>query len=141
MIAVAAVALAIALLVIGGVALWGALTSEPARPGPETSGADPPAESGSAPPRRPEQSRTSAFTGDALVVRCRAPRCGVFISSPPNNDVLFNGTLRQGDERTADEPRMTLVVSDGSTVDVYINGKLQAKGPPGKRKYYTIVKP
>jgi hypothetical protein len=64
----------------------------------------------------------------------------VFISSAPDNDVLFNGTLRQGDFRVADEPRMNLVVSDGSTVDVIINGKLQAKGPPGKRRYYTIVK-
>jgi hypothetical protein len=54
--------------------------------------------------------------------------------------VLFNGNLGQGETRQADEPQMNLVVSDGSTVDVYINGKLQAKGAPGKSKTYTIVK-
>jgi hypothetical protein len=58
----------------------------------------------------------------------------------PDNDVLFNGNLRQGEERRADEPRMSLVVSDGSAVDVYINGKLQKKTAPGKKGIYTIVK-
>ena len=142
MIAAAAVALAIALLVVGGVALWGALTSEPARPGPATSQADPPANSGSARPSgKPKQPDTSTATGgNALVVRCRAARCGVFISSSPDNDVLFNGVLGQGEVRRADEPRMNLVVSDGSSVDVFINGRLQTKGAPGKRRIYTIVK-
>lgn len=64
----------------------------------------------------------------------------MFISSSPDNDVLFNGNLRQGEERHADEPRMNLVVADSSAVDVFINGKLQPKGAPGKRKIYTIVK-
>ena len=54
--------------------------------------------------------------------------------------MLFNGNLGQGETRQADEPRMNLVVSDGSAVDVYINGKLQPKSAPGKRKTYTIVK-
>jgi hypothetical protein len=143
LIAAAAVALAIALLVVGGVALWGALTSEPARPGPATSQADPPAAarstaSATARPRQPQTS--TAGGGGALLVRCRAAKCGVFISSSPDNDVLFNGIMRQGEERRADEPRMNLVVSDSGGVDVYINGKLQPKGTPGKRKIYTIVK-
>ncbi|HEU5157239.1 MAG TPA: RodZ domain-containing protein [Streptosporangiaceae bacterium] len=64
----------------------------------------------------------------------------MFISSSPDNDVLFNGILRQGEERRADEPRMNLVVSDGGGVDVYINGRLQAKGAAGKRKIYTVIK-
>lgn len=132
--------LAIALLVVGGVALWGALTSKPAKPGPTTSRADPPAVSGAAPSSKPNPAASSTSTTDALIVRCRAPRCGVFISSVPDGDILFNGTLRQGDERTADEPRMALVVSDGSAVDVFINGRLAPKGPAGKRKTYTIVK-
>ncbi len=140
MIAAAAVALAIALVVVGGVALWGALTSEPARPGPGTSKADPPAASKSVPSGKSRQPTTSTATdGNALIVRCRASSCGVFISSIPENDVLFNGHLRQGEERHADEPRMALVVSDASVVDVYINGKLQARGAPGKRTF-TITK-
>jgi hypothetical protein len=142
LIAAAAVALAIALLVVGGVALWGALTSEPARPGPATSQADPPAAATQKTSTgRPRQPTTSTATGGAaLVVRCRAARCGVFISSSPDNDVLFNGVMRQGEERRADEPRMNLVVSDSGGVDVIINGKLQPKGTPGKRRIYTIVK-
>jgi hypothetical protein len=143
LIAAAAVALALALVVVGGVALWGALTSEPARPAPATSQADPPA--ASAPQKtstgRPRQPTTSTATGGAaLIVRCRAAKCGVFISSSPDNDVLFNGFMRQGEERRADEPRMNLVVSDSGGVDVIINGKLQPKGASGKRKIYTIVK-
>jgi hypothetical protein len=140
LIAIAAIVLAIALLVVGGVALRGALTSAPATPGPVTSNADPPASSGPATASRPRQTVASTATSDALLVRCRAVKCGVFISSVPDNDVLFNGTLGQGDQRTADEPRMALVVSDGSAVDVYINGRLQKKGARGKRHVYAIVK-
>jgi serine/threonine protein kinase len=77
---------------------------------------------------------------EALVVRCRAPRCGIFISSSPNNRVLFNGHLAQGEARQADEQKMNLVVSDGSACDVYINGKLQEKGPPGKKKTFLVIK-
>jgi hypothetical protein len=141
-IAAAAVALAIALLVVGGVALWGALTSGPARPGPATSQADPPAATQSTSTGRPRQPQPSAATdgGVALVVRCRVAKCGVFISSSPDNDVLFNGFLRQGEVRRADEPRMNLVVSDSGGVDVIINGKLQPKGAPGKRQTYTVIK-
>jgi eukaryotic-like serine/threonine-protein kinase len=141
LIAAAAVALAIALLVVGGVALWGAMTSAPATPGPGGSKADPPAASQSAPSGKSKSPATSTVTGgDALVVRCRVAKCGVFISSVPDNDVLFNGNLGLGEERHADEPRMNLVVRDGGAVDVYINGKLQPRGAPGKRKYYTIIK-
>lgn len=134
--------LALALLVVGGVALYGALTSEPAAPGPATSKAEPPAES-SEPARRVPQSasRSPQSRIDALVVRCRVARCGVFISSSPDNNVLFNGNLAQGEERQANEPRMNLVVSDGSAVDVFINGKLQPRGAPGRKKTYTIIKP
>lgn len=63
----------------------------------------------------------------------------MFIASTPGNEVLFNGTLRQGESRQHDEPRMALVVADAGAVDVYINGKLQPKAP-GERKTYTIVK-
>jgi hypothetical protein len=142
LIAAVAIALAIALLVVGGVALWGALTSEPAQPGPGSSKADPPVASQSVASGKVRSSATATTADDgyALVVRCRVARCGVFISSVPDNDVLFNGNLGPGEERHADEPRMNLVVSDGSTVDVYINGRLQTKGSPNKRKYYTIVK-
>jgi hypothetical protein len=134
------VVLAIALLVVGGVALWGALTSEPASPGPASSKADPPA---AKPPtsRVPQSASKSPAAEEALVVRCRAAKCGVFITVPNNgnSNVLFNGFLAQGEVRRADEPRMYLVVSDASAVDVYINGKLQGKGTAGKRTY-TIIK-
>lgn len=127
---------------VGGVALWGALTSEPARPGPAASQANQPSDNQKTSTGRPRQQQpqtSTATNGVALIVRCRAPRCGVFISSSPDNDVLFNGFMRQGEERRADEPRMNLVVSDSSGVDVIINGKLQPKGAAGK-KIYTIVK-
>jgi hypothetical protein len=128
-------------LVVGGVALWGALTSEPVSPGPASSRADPPAATQTTSTGRPRPPQPSAATdGAALVVRCRAARCGVFISSSPDHDVLFNGFMRKGEERRADEPRMNLVVSDSGGVDVYINGELQPKGTAGKRKIYTVIK-
>ena len=139
MIAAAAVVLAIALLVVGGVALWGALTSDPEPPTPGASQADPPA--GAAAPSSNRQPQTATQSpAQALVVRCRAARCRVFIAVPPANDVVFNGTLGRGETRTADEARLNLVVGDGSTVDVFINGKLQPKGQPGERAKYSIVK-
>jgi hypothetical protein len=137
LIALAAVALAIALVAVGGVALWGALTSKPARPSPTQSKADPDASAkptGTAP-----QSRSAAVKNDALVVRCRVAKCGLFISASPDNEVLFNGFIAQDEVRQFDDPRMNLVVRDGSTVDVYINGKLQPKTQPGKRETYTII--
>ena len=140
MIAAAAVVLAIALLVVGGVALWGALTSEAEPPTPGASRADPPASSAAEPSDRQPQSASTSRPASALFVRCRAARCRVFIAVPPANDVLFNGSLGRGETRTHDEPRMNLLVADSSTVDVYINGKLQPKGEPGERQRYTIVK-
>jgi hypothetical protein len=136
------VVLALALLVVGGVALWGALTSEPAAPAPGASRADPPASAEAAPSSRQRQSASTstARVTEALVVRCRsAGGCRVFIASTPGNEVLFNGTLGQSETRQYDERRMALVVADAGAVDVYINGKLQPKAP-GERKTYAIVK-
>ena len=64
----------------------------------------------------------------------------MFISSGPGKEVLFNGTLRQGELRQHDEPQMALVVADAGAVDVYINGKPQPKAA-GERKTYNIAKP
>jgi hypothetical protein len=133
------VALAIALLAVGGVALWGALTSKPARPSPAQSKADPPASSAAKPSGKAPQSHSAAGNSNALIVRCRVAKCALFISASPDNEVLFNGFITQGEVRQFDDPRMNLVVRDSSTVDVYVNGKLQPKSTPGKRQTYTII--
>jgi hypothetical protein len=75
-----------------------------------------------------------------LVIHCRVEQCRVFVSTSPDGNVLFNGTLRQDEVRQYDEPRMDVVVTDASTVDIYLNGRLQKKGPPGARRTYTVVK-
>jgi hypothetical protein len=113
-----------------GFAIFKPDSAPPLGAGPENTSSSTPRENGS--------SRTS-FPSDALVVRCRADRCGVFISASPGNEVLFNGFLEQGKVLNFDDPRMNLVVSDGSTADVYINGKLQPKSEPGRRNTFTIV--
>lgn len=132
--------LALGLLIVGGIALWGALTSGTSKPSssPSTiaSNNNPPASK----PQTTSQAQPSPLASStALVVKCLAAQCHLYVAGPGPTDVLFNDSIGQGVIRLFDEPHLSLVVDNASAVQVIINGKVQPQGPRGQ-KTYTIDK-
>jgi hypothetical protein len=124
----AAVALALALLIVGGVALFGALTSESAIPGP----------SARAVTTAPKASRSAAApsaAGHALFIKVTGASAAVYVSTPGNTQTLFKGTLNHGEVRYFDLPEMVVVVDPAQSVDVQIRGKSVSKGRAGKQSW------
>jgi hypothetical protein len=128
-IAVLAVVVAFGLLIIGGIALWGALTGK--------GDTKPSSAATSAPSGATDASKTNRASapatriGNTITVHCLAAQCQVFVAGPGANDVQFNGNLSQNETRIFNETRLTVAVQDASTVDVTINGRQQARGKRG----------
>jgi hypothetical protein len=128
-IAALAVIVAIGLLIIGGIALWGALTGKDSgKPGAVT-----PAPSGAS-----RSGGSTSQIGNTVIIHCLAAHCPVFVAGPGPTDVQFNGNLGQNERRIFNETRLTVSVQDASTVSVTINGKEQPKGQPGEQKTYEV---
>jgi hypothetical protein len=132
-IAVLAVVLAFGLLIVGGIALWGALTGKDDKDKP---GAAPAAPSGATKAGSSKVSAPSSQSGNTIQVRCLATQCPVFVAGPGATDVQFNGNLTQGQTRSFNDTRLTLAVQDASTVAVTINGHPQPRGARGEAKTY-----
>lgn len=128
-IAVLAVVVAFGLLIIGGIALWGALTSKDG----DKPNADSPAPS-SPGSTAAQPTRSSHQIGNTIVIHCLAPKCYVFVSGP-GQDVVFSGNLTHDEHRIFNETRLTVAVQDASTVIVTINGRLQPRGRHGRQTY------
>jgi hypothetical protein len=131
-IAVLAVVLAFGLLILGGISLWGALTSKDSD-GKSSSAASSPssaANTGANPPPRQ--------VGNSIVIRCLAPQCQVFVGGPGPNDVLFNGNLPQNVRRVFTGTHLVVSVQDASAVSVTVNGKPQPRGRRGEAKTYEV---
>ncbi|MEO3822468.1 serine/threonine-protein kinase [Actinomadura sp. B10D3] len=76
-----------------------------------------------------------------LVVRARSDSCKIFVSVPGNAiTVLSDETLRQGEARQYDQPRINAVIYDASACDVWVNGTQKPVGKPGERQNYTLTK-
>lgn len=76
-----------------------------------------------------------------LVVRARSDSCKIFVSVPGNAiTVLSDETLRQGEARQYDQPRINAVIYDASACDVWVNGTQKPTGKPGERQNYTLNK-
>lgn len=129
-----AVALAVGLLIVGGVALWGALTSKAgqksASPKPSPSATKTGSTSKATAPSKPD--------GNTVELHCLAAQCQVFVAGPGPTDVQFNGNLRQNERRVYSLTQLTVVVGDGSTVAVTINGRQQQLGKRGEAKTYEV---
>jgi hypothetical protein len=134
-VAVLAVVLAFGLLVIGGIALWGALTNKDGgKPGSAAStpstGGDSGGKAGATQP-----TGSAGQVGNTVVIHCLATQCPVFVSGPGPNDVQFNGNLTRDERRIFNETRLTVAVQDASTVTVTINGRPQPRGGHGPATY------
>lgn len=136
-IAVLAVAVAFGLLIIGGIALWGALASKNSDKPNTASSA--PTQAGSTKPKAPDSSPTQV--GNTVIIHCLAAQCPVFVAGPGPTDVQFNGNLTQNQRRIFNETRLTVAVQDASTVTVTINGRLQPTGRRGEAKTYEVPSP
>lgn len=76
-----------------------------------------------------------------LVVRARTDACKIFVSVPgATMTVLSDETLRTGDARQYDQPRLNAVIYDMSACDVWVNGQQKPAGRPGERQSYTLNK-
>lgn len=132
-IAVLAVAVAFALLIIGGIALWGALTSKNAEK-PSAAAAPTPSNGGKA-TASAQPTRSGRVIGNTVVIHCLAVQCPVFVGGPGPNDVQFNGNLTHDESLVFNETRLTVAVQDASTVSVTINGRQQPRGGHGPQTY------
>jgi hypothetical protein len=135
-IAVIAVVLAFGLLIIGGIALWGALTS---KAGEKPNAASPTPSSVASATK--SKAPPSGQVDNTIVIHCLAAQCPVFVSGPGPTDVQFNGNLSQNERRIFTGSRLTAAVQDSSTVTVTVNGKLQPRGGPGEARNYEVPSP
>jgi hypothetical protein len=136
-IATLAVAVALGLVIIGGVALWGALTNKESARSP----ADSPAPSDPVGSSQTPGKQSGAPPDNQInnvQIQCLAAQCPVFVSGPTADVIQYNGTLRHGQRRDFSETRLTVAVDDGSTVVVSINGRMQPRGRRGQRKTYEV---
>jgi hypothetical protein len=127
-IAMLAIVVAFGLLVVGGIALWGALTG---KNGDKPRGSSPA-------PTSAGTTGASKQVGNTVVVHCLAAQCPVFVAGPGPTDVQFNGNLGQNEQRVFNETRLTVAVQDASTVSVTINGQEQPLGKRGESKTYEV---
>jgi hypothetical protein len=135
-IAVLAVTLALGLVIVGGVSLWGALTKDASKtaspaPDPSSSGTPPP-------PNATKQSNgaPSAQSGNEIDVQCLVSQCQIFVAGPGATDVIYQGPLAHGERRRYTGTRLIMQVDDASTVSVVVNGQQQAKGRRGQQHTY-----
>jgi hypothetical protein len=133
-IAVLAVVLAFGLLIIGGIALWGALTGKDDKNKPDAAS---PVPSGAATTKAGgKASAPAGQVGNQITVRCLERQCPVFVSGPGPDDVQFNDSLSQNETRIFNETRLTVAVQDAGGVIVTINGRVQQRGRRGEAKTY-----
>jgi hypothetical protein len=137
---VLAVVLAVGLLIVGGVALWGALSGkgDPKAAAPQPSSS---ATTKSKAAGKPSSSAPGNAVGNTVELHCLAAQCQVFVAGPGPTDVQFNGNLAQNVRRVYNETHLTVVVGDASTVVVTINGHQQALGKRGQAKTYEVPPP
>ena len=131
-----AVAVALGLLIVGGVALWGALANKGSAKSPVDSPA--PSDPMGSQPSGKQSGAPPGNQNNNIQIHCLAAQCPVFVSGPTAGDIQYHGTLRHNEWLTYNETRLTVVVDDGSTVAVSINGRVQPKGRRGEQKTYEV---
>jgi hypothetical protein len=139
LIAVLAVALALVLLIIGGLALFGALTSGPE--GPERGGPQASPQTGSNVSVTRSAVRTTKPAVQhtlALKVVGAPTRVIVLTGGGGDREVLLDQVLGTGDIQYFDRAPLDVVVADGGAVDIYVHGKRQRRGTQGERAEYHV---
>ncbi len=123
--------LALALLIVGAIALFGAVTNKPDAPGATVSGT----------PGATARTQQSAAVPSGqpigqhvLILRAKG-QVTVYVATPGNTKTFINGTLYKGDIRTLDEKEMVVTVDPAQNVDVLIRGQNVSKGENGRKSF------
>jgi Domain of unknown function (DUF4115) len=138
------VVLALALLVVGGLALVNALTSSSSDPGsaapagtsePDAGGAS---ESASPAPQQTRSARTAAAAATPLLIRVVGAPTQVFVRVSGSGEVLQQGTLNTGEARQYEEAPLDVVAGNAAAVEVTIYGEKQPPKAAGARGEWFV---
>jgi hypothetical protein len=138
------VVLALALLVVGGIALVNALTSsgasEPNAVQTEEGPAGSAGESAAPSPQQssPAQSASRSNTRLPLLVRVTGAPTQVIVRVAGGGEVLQQGVLNTGEFRQYQQAPLTVVATNGGAVEVTIYGDRQDPEPAGKRAEWFV---
>ena len=132
---------ALALLVVGAMALVNAISGESDQKGPVTSaspsGDGGPGDGGES--ASPTAEPASPADSVPLVIRVTGqPTTVVVRVADAQGKVLTNGQLNTGDTLQYDEAPLQVVASNGGSLQVTIYGELQARKPNGQRGQWFV---
>ncbi|MFB4302057.1 hypothetical protein [Actinomadura sp. NTSP31] len=135
-IAAIAVVFALALLVVGGIALVNAVAGSPDKESPST--AAPP--SGQSTPSSPgaSPSRKTPAANVPLLIEVTGQPTKVVIRVPDTGTVVRSGVLNTGDTLQFDEKTLDVVANNGGSLQVTIYGKVQPPQPAGQRATWYV---
>ncbi|MFC9977919.1 hypothetical protein ACFVH6_44135 [Spirillospora sp. NPDC127200] len=133
--------LALALVVVGGMALVNALTSEAEKPVPTPSAGEGTGSGKESDAPTPRRSGASATQGNSLMVEVIGSQpVNVVVKIAGSNDILLSGPLNPGEGRQWTESPLDVVASDGGALKVTIYGEVQERGQPGQRGTWFVRK-
>lgn len=89
--------------------------------------------------RTPPPARTPAGA-PTVSLTVTGARCQIFVGVP-GGDILVDRVFSRGETARFDDPRLNVVLSDASAVQVYVNGRPRPPGPPGARVEFDAVRP
>ncbi|WP_433238899.1 hypothetical protein [Actinomadura nitritigenes] len=136
MIAAIAVVFALALLVVGGIALVNAVSGSPDKESPSAAPASPSGQSTSSPDASPT-ARTPAASVP-LLIRVTGQPTTVIVRVPDTGRVLTQGVHDTGEVLQFKEDTLDVVAANGGSLQVSIYGKLQAAKPQGARATWYV---
>ncbi|MGP4026216.1 RodZ domain-containing protein [Actinomadura sp. 3N407] len=132
-----AVMAALALLVVGGMALVNAVSGDPEQKGPVS--AEPSSAEASPSPTQATRSQAAAVP---LVLRVTGQPTNVVVRvADAQGKVLTNGTLDTGDTLQYDEAPLQVVATNGGSLQVTIYGEVQPRKPNGQRGQWFVREP
>jgi hypothetical protein len=135
-IAAIAVVFALALLVVGGIALVNAVSGSPDKQSPSAAPASPSGQSTSSPDASPTAQAPSANV--PLLIRVTGQPTTVIVRVPDTGRVLTQGVHDTGEVLQFKEDTLDVVAANGGSLQVSIYGKLQAAKPQGQRATWYV---
>ena len=128
---------ALALLIVGAMALVNALSGEPDQRGPVTSGT--PSGEGDGAEPTPNNRRRASTEPVPLVIRVTGQPTNVVVRvADAQGKVLTNGQLDTGDILQYDEAPLQVVATNGGSLQVTIYGEEQPRKPNGQRGQWFV---
>jgi hypothetical protein len=133
-----AVVAAMALLVVGGMALVNAVTGEPDQKGP-SGVASPSAGGGDGKTSPTSDEKTTPAADVPLVISVTGQPTNVVVRvADTQGEVLTNGTLQTGVTLKYDQAPLQVVAGNGGSLKVVIYGEVQPEKPAGQRGQWFV---